>query len=33
MSALVNGWEFEIPVAKISRLMKKQANLLEDAPS
>ena len=33
MSALVNGWEFEIPVAKISSLMKKQADLLEDAPS
>ena len=33
MSALVNGWEFEIPVAKISSLMKKHADLLEDAPS
>jgi hypothetical protein len=33
MSALVNGWEFEIPVAKISTLMKKQADLLEDAAS
>jgi hypothetical protein len=33
MSELVNGWEFEIPVGKVSSLMKKQADLLEDAPS
>jgi hypothetical protein len=33
LSALVDGWEFEIPVAKVSSLMKKQADLLEDARS
>jgi hypothetical protein len=32
-SALVKGWEFEIPVAKVSGLLKKQADLLEDAGS
>jgi hypothetical protein len=31
MSAVVDGWEFEIPVAKVTGLMKKQADLLEDA--
>jgi hypothetical protein len=33
MSALVDGWEFEIPVAKVSTVMKKQADLLDDAAS
>jgi hypothetical protein len=33
MSALVSGWEFEVPVGKVSSLMKKQADLLEDAGS
>lgn len=33
ISALVDGWEFEIPVAKVTGLMKKQADLLEDAAS
>lgn len=33
MSALVEGWEFEVPVGKVSSLMKKQADLLEDAGS
>lgn len=33
MSELVSGWEFEIPVAKVSSLMKKEPDLLEDAGS
>lgn len=33
MSALVSGWEFEIPPAKVTSLMKKQADLLEDTGS
>lgn len=33
MAATVGGWEFEIPVAKLSGLLKKQADLLEDAAS
>jgi hypothetical protein len=33
MSALVSGWEFKVPVGKVSSLMKKQADLLEDAGS
>ena len=33
MSALVSGWEFEIPVSKVTGLMKKEADLLEDAGS
>jgi hypothetical protein len=33
MSALVKGWEFAIPVAKVTSLTKKEADLLEDAGS
>jgi hypothetical protein len=33
MSALVSGWEFEIPPAKVTSLMKKQADMLEDTGS
>jgi hypothetical protein len=33
MAALVTGWEFEVPVAKVSGLLKKQPDLLEDAAS
>jgi hypothetical protein len=33
MSALVKGWEFEIPTGKVTSLMKKQADLLEDTGS
>jgi hypothetical protein len=33
MSALVNGWEFEIPLSKVSGLLKKQADILEDTGS
>jgi hypothetical protein len=33
MSTLVDGWEFEIPVAKVSSVLKKHADLLEDVPS
>jgi hypothetical protein len=33
MSQLVNGWEFEIPPAKVTSLTKKQADLLEDTGS
>jgi hypothetical protein len=33
MAGLVDGWEFEVPVAKVSTMMKKQADLLEDAAS
>lgn len=29
----VDGWEFEIPVAKLPGLLKKQSDLLEDAPA
>jgi hypothetical protein len=32
-AALTTGWEFEIPVAKVSGLLKKQADLLENAAS
>lgn len=33
MATLVNGWEFAVPVAKITSLTKKEADLLEDAGS
>lgn len=33
MSALVSGWEFEIPPGKVTSLMKKQADILEDTGS
>lgn len=33
MAALVSGWEFEVPVSKMTGLLKKEADLLEDAGS
>jgi hypothetical protein len=33
IAALVTGWEFEIPVAKVSGLLKKEDDLLENAGS
>jgi hypothetical protein len=33
IAALVNGWEFKIPVAKVSGLLKKQDDLLENTGS
>lgn len=33
LAALTTGWEFKIPVGKVSGLLKKQSDLLEDAGS
>jgi hypothetical protein len=33
MAGLVSGWEFAIPVSKVSGLLIKQADLLEDLGS